>query len=90
MEKAVKISCIKRCKDKVEKNIKLDSYFHHKEDGVKDNEDHDEVFKRGGHDHPPDLVLKTVHLTRHVPLQRSRLDGKVDASFLKKMIRGHS
>ena len=64
-------------------NKKFGSYFHHEQDGIENDEDHDEVLKGCGDHHPPDLVLEGVHLTRHVPLQRPGLDGKVDASFLK-------
>ena len=31
----------------------------------------------------PDLVLETVHLPRHVALQRKRRNGKVNARFLE-------
>ena len=53
-------------------------YLHHEEDGVEDDEKHDEVLEGAGHHHPPQLVLEAVPLLRHVPLQRPRLDGEVD------------
>ena len=58
------------------------AYFHHEEDGVEDDEDHDEVLEGRGDDHAPDLVLAAVHLLGHVALQGLGLDGEVDAGFL--------
>ena len=57
-------------------------YLHHEEEGVEDNEGHDEVLEGRGDDDPPELVLEAVPLTGHVALQRLRVDGKVDAGFL--------
>ncbi len=67
------------------------SYFHHEQDGVENDEGHDEVLEGCGDDHFPDLVLEAVALLGHVSLQRGRLDGEVDARLLlsggNKMIR---
>ncbi len=60
------------------------AYFHHEQDCVEDDEDHDEVLEGRGDDHTPDLVLEAVHLLGHVALQGPRLDGEVDARFLSR------
>ena len=60
----------------------LNAHLHHQENGVEHDECHDKVLERRRHNHPPDLVLETVDLLRHVPLQRLSLDSEVDASFL--------
>ena len=59
------------------------AYLHHEEDGVEDDEGHDEVLEGGGYDHSPQLVLEAVSLTRHVALQRLRIDREVNAGLLK-------
>ena len=62
------------------------THFHHQKDGVEYDECHDKVLERRRHHHPPDLVLETVNLFRHVALQRLGLDGEVDARFLARKI----
>ena len=59
------------------------SYLHHEQNSVKHNESHDEILKGRGLDDPPQLVFEPSPLLRHVPLQRGRVDGKIDARFLK-------
>ena len=62
------------------------THLHHQKNGVEYDECHNEVLERRRHNHPPDLVLQTVHLFRHVALQRLGLDGEVDARFLSRQI----
>ena len=59
------------------------SYLHHEENGVENDEGHDEVLEGGADYDPPELVLEAVPLPRHVPLQRLSVDREVNASFLK-------
>lgn len=58
------------------------AYLHHQENSVQHDENHDEVFKRGRHNHPPDFVLETIPLFGHVSLQRFGLNREIDTSFL--------
>ena len=64
---------------------KLDErlYLEHEQDGVHENEQHDEVFEGPGRDEPPDVVPDASRLWRDVELERLGLDGEVDAGFLK-------
>ena len=59
------------------------TYLHHEEDGVEDDEGHDEVLEGRRLDDPPEAVAHAHPLLRHVPLQRRRVDGKVDARLLQ-------
>ncbi len=59
-------------------------YLHHEEDGVENDEGHDEVFEGRGDDDPPELVLEAVALPRHVALQRLSVDREVNAGLLTK------
>ena len=61
-------------------------YLHHEKNSVENNESHDEIFEGGGDDNPPQFVLETVPLLRHVPLQRFRVDRKINAGFLETKI----
>ena len=47
--------------------------LHHEQDGVEDDEGHDEVLKGRGDDDPPQLVLETLPLFWHVSFQGLRL-----------------
>ena len=47
--------------------------LHHEQDGVEDDESHDEVLKGRGDDDPPQLVLETLPLFWHVSFQGLRL-----------------
>lgn len=60
------------------------AYLHHQQDCVQDNKGHDEILERRRLDNPPKPVLEADPLLRHVPLQGSGIDGKVDAGFLKR------
>ena len=62
------------------------SYLHHEENGVEDDQYHDEVFEGSGDDNSPYLVLEAVHLLRHVSLQGPRGYGKVNARFLETKV----
>ena len=64
------------------------SYLHHKENGVEDDQYHDEVFEGSGDHNSPYLVLEAVHLLRHVSLQGPRGYGKVNARFLETKRKG--
>ncbi len=77
---------LKKCENLFEKNCSTKTYFHHEEDGVKDDKDHDEVLKGRGDDDPPDLVLEAVHLAWHVTLQRFGRYRKIDARFLRNIM----
>ena len=61
-------------------------YLHHQQDGVEDNEGHDEVLEGGGHHYPPQFVLEAVPFLGHVPLQRLGIDREIDARFLQKYL----
>ena len=59
------------------------SYLHHQEDSVEHDECHDEVLERRRLDDSPEPVSHAHSLLGHVPLERRRVDGKVDARFLQ-------
>ena len=61
------------------------AYLHHKEDCVEDDEGHDEVLEGRGLDDPPEAVAHAHPLLRHVPLERRRVNGEVDAGFLQNV-----
>ena len=58
-------------------------YLHHQEQGIEDDQQHDEVLEGSGDHHTPQLVLEAVPLLRHVALQGFGLDGEVNAGFLR-------
>ena len=61
----------------------LTTYLHHQQNSIKNDEDHDEVFKRSGDHHSPDLVFEAVHFFGHVTFQWFGLDSKFNARFLQ-------
>ena len=58
-------------------------YLEHQQNRIQHDESHDEVLEGGRLDDPPEAVAHAHPLLRHVPLQRRRVDGKVDARLLQ-------
>jgi hypothetical protein len=57
-------------------------YLAHEEDGVEDNEKHDEILEGWGGDKPPDVESNPGLALWHINLQGLRLDHVGDAGFL--------
>ena len=61
---------------------KRSTYLHHEQNGVQDDQGHDDVLKAGANHQFPDSILERVLVFRHVSLTGPSLDGEIDATFL--------
>jgi hypothetical protein len=58
------------------------TYLHHKQQRVKYNEHHDEIFERSWHNNSPNLVFEAVSFAGHVPFKWPGSNCEVDTRFL--------
>lgn len=60
----------------------VDTYLHHEQQCVENDEGHDEILEGRRDDYSPHFVLKTRPFAWHIPLKRSRFYREVYTRFL--------
>ena len=61
---------------------KQPTYLHHEQNGVQDDQGHDDVLKASADNQFPDTIFERVFVLWHISLTGPSCDGEVDAAFL--------